>query len=100
MSEFEYASAPESRAIAKIAASYDLFIGGKFVKAKKGKSFDTINPATEEVLAKIAYADKLDIDLAVKTARSAYTKIWSKMPAKERGKYLYRIARILQERAR
>ena len=100
MSEFEYASAPESRAIAKIAASYDLFIGGKFVKAKKGKSFDTINPATEEVLAKIAYADKLDIDLAVKTARSAYTKIWAKMPAKERGKYLYRIARILQERAR
>jgi len=100
MSEFEYASAPESRAIAKIAASYDLFIGGKFVKAKKGKSFDTINPATEEVLAKIAYADKLDIDLAVKTARSAYTKIWSKMPAKERGKYLYRITRILQERAR
>ena len=100
MSKFEYASAPESRAIAKIAASYDLFIGGKFVKAKKGKSFDTINPATEEVLAKIAYADKLDIDLAVKTARSAYTKIWSKMPAKERGKYLYRIARILQERAR
>ncbi len=100
MSKFEYASAPESRAIAKIAASYDLFIGGKFVKAKKGKSFDTINPATEEVLAKISYADKLDIDLAVKTARSAYTKIWSKMPAKERGKYLYRIARILQERAR
>ena len=100
MSEFEYASAPESKAIAKIAASYDLFIGGKFIKAKKGKSFDTINPATEEVLAKIAYADKLDIDLAVKTARSAYTKIWSKMPAKERGKYLYRIARILQERAR
>ena len=100
MSEFEYASAPESKAIAKIAASYDLFIGGKFVKAKKGKSFDTINPATEEVLAKIAYADKLDIDLAVKTARSAYTKIWSKIPAKERGKYLYRIARILQERAR
>ena len=100
MSEFEYASAPESRAIAKIAASYDLFIGGKFIKAKKGKSFDTINPAPEEVLAKVAYADKLDIDLAVKTARSAYTKIWSKMPAKERGKYLYRIARILQERAR
>jgi len=100
MTEFEYASAPESKAIAKISPSYDLFIGGNFVKAKKGKSFETINPANEEVLAKIAYADKLDIDSAVKSARLAYTKIWSKMPAKERGKYLYRIARILQERAR
>jgi acyl-CoA reductase-like NAD-dependent aldehyde dehydrogenase len=100
MSGFEYANAPESKAIAKIASSYDLFIGGKFVKPKKGKSFNTINPATEEILAKIAYADKLDIDLAVASARSAYTKVWSKLPAKERGKYLYRIARILQERAR
>ena len=100
MSDFEYANAPESKAIAKIASSYDLFIGGKFVKPKKGKSFNTINPATEEILAKIAYADKLDIDLAVASARSAYTKVWSKLPAKERGKYLYRIARILQERAR
>lgn len=100
MSDFEYANAPESKAIAKIASSYDLFIGGKFVKPKKGKSFNTLNPATEELLAKIAYADKLDIDLAVAKARSAYTKVWSKLPAKERGKYLYRIARILQERAR
>jgi len=100
MSDFEYANSPESKAIAKIASSYDLFIGGKFVKPKKGKSFNTINPATEEILAKIAYADKLDIDLAVASARSAYTKVWSKLPAKERGKYLYRIARILQERAR
>ena len=100
MSDFEYANAPESKAIAKIASSYDLFIGGKFVKPKKGKNFNTINPATEEILAKIAYADKLDIDLAVASARSAYTKVWSKLPAKERGKYLYRIARILQERAR
>ena len=100
MSDFEYVNAPESKAIAKIASSYDLFIGGKFVKPKKGKNFNTINPATEEILAKIAYADKLDIDLAVASARSAYTKVWSKLPAKERGKYLYRIARILQERAR
>ena len=100
MSDFEYANAPESKAIAKITSSYDLFIGGKFVKPKKGKNFNTINPATEEILAKIAYADKLDIDLAVASARSAYTKVWSKLPAKERGKYLYRIARILQERAR
>jgi acyl-CoA reductase-like NAD-dependent aldehyde dehydrogenase len=100
MTEFEYASAPESKAIAKISPSYDLFIGGNFVKAKKGKSFESINPANEEVLSKIAYADKLDIDAAVKSARLAYTRVWLKMPAKERGKYLYRIARILQERAR
>ncbi len=100
MSDFEYASAPESRAIANIASNYGLFIGGKFVQPKKGKSFNTINPATEEVLSKIGYADKSDIDAAVKSARSAYLKVWSKMPAKERGKYLYRIARIMQERAR
>ena len=100
MSGFEYASAPESKAIANIASSYGLFINGKFVEPKKGKSFTTINPATEELLSKIAYADKLDIDLAVKSARTAFTKVWSKMPAKERGKYLYRIARIMQERAR
>ena len=100
MSGFEYASAPESKAIANIASSYGLFIGGKFVEPKKGKSFNTINPANEELLSKVGYADKLDIDLAVKSARSAFTKVWSKLPAKERGKYLYRIARILQERAR
>lgn len=100
MSSFEYASAPESKAIANIVTSYGLFIGGKFVEPKKGKSFNTINPANEEILSKVGYADKLDIDLAVKSARTAFTKIWSKMPAKERGKYLYRIARILQERAR
>jgi len=89
MSNFEYASAPESKAIANIANSYGLFIGGKFVDPRKGKSFETINPATEEVLSKIGYADKLDVDLAVKSARTAFTKVWSKTPAKERGKYLY-----------
>jgi acyl-CoA reductase-like NAD-dependent aldehyde dehydrogenase len=100
MSGFDYASAPESKAIANIASNYGLFIGGKFVQPKKGKSFETFNPATEELLSKIGYADKADIDAAVKSARLAYTKVWSKMPAKERGKYLYRIARIMQERAR
>ena len=100
MSEFDYASAPESKAIANIASNYGLFIGGKFVEPKQGKSFNTFNPATEELLSKIGYADKTDIDAAVKSARLAYTKVWSKMPAKERGKYLYRIARIMQERAR
>jgi acyl-CoA reductase-like NAD-dependent aldehyde dehydrogenase len=100
MSDFEYANAPESKAIANISPNYGLFIGGKFVDPKKGKSFKTINPATEELLSKVGYGDKSDIDSAVKSARAAYTKVWSKMPAKERGKYLYRIARIMQERAR
>ena len=100
MSDFEYANAPESKAIANISPNYGLFIGGKFVEPKKGKSFSTINPATEELLSKVGYGDKSDIDSAVRSARAAYTKIWSKMPAKERGKYLYRIARIMQERSR
>ena len=100
MSDFEYANAPESKAIANISPNYGLFIGGKFVDPKKGKSFSTINPATEELLSKVGYGDKSDIDAAVRSARAAYTKIWSKMPPKERGKYLYRIARIMQERAR
>ncbi|MGI9195152.1 MAG: aldehyde dehydrogenase family protein [Candidatus Nanopelagicus sp.] len=100
MSDFEYANAPESKAIANISSNYGLFIGGKFIEPKKGKSFSTINPATEELLSKVGYGDKSDIDSAVRSARAAYTKIWSKMPAKERGKYLYRIARIMQERAR
>lgn len=100
MSKFDYANAPESKAIVNIAPSYGLFIGGKFVEPKQGKSFNTSNPANEELLSKIGYADKADIDAAVKSARQAFTKVWSKMPAKERGKYLYRIARIMQERAR
>jgi len=100
VSKFEYANAPESKTIANIATNYGLFIGGKFIEPKQGKSFNTINPASEELLAKVGYADKADIDLAVKSARLAFNKVWSKLPAKERGKYLYRIARILQERAR
>ena len=99
MSPFEYAPAPESRAIVDIASSYGLFIGGEFVNGT-GTAYKTINPATEEVLSEIAEGSIADIDLAVKAARRAYTKVWSKMPAAERGKYLYRIARIMQERAR
>ena len=100
MSAFEYAPALESTSIVNIADSYKLFIKGKFVAPKSGKYFPTINPATGKVLAKIADANAKDVDLAVLAARNAYTKVWSKMPAAERGKYLYRIARILQERAR
>ncbi len=100
MEKFEYAPAPESAALVDIKSEYGLFITGKFVAPKSGKTFKTINPATEEVLAKIAYAELADVNLAVTAARNAFTKTWSKMPASERGKYLFRIARILQERSR
>ena len=96
---FEYSSAPESKAIVTIDPVYKLFIGGKFVAPKSGKTFTTINPANEEVLAKIAYGEKADVDKAVKAAQEGL-KVWSKMAPSERGKYLYRIARIMQERAR
>ena len=95
---FEYAPAPESRAVVSIKPKYGHFIGGKFVAGSK--HFPTINPATEEVLSQIALAGKPEVDAAVKAARKAYTSTWSKMSGKERGKYLYRIARIMQERAR
>jgi aldehyde dehydrogenase (NAD+) len=95
---FEYAPAPESRSIVSISPKYGHFIGGKFVAGTK--HFPTINPATEEVLSKIACGTKSDVDAAVKAARKAYVGTWSKMSGKERGKYLFRIARIMQERAR
>lgn len=77
-----------------------MFIGGQWVKPSKGKYFDTINPATEERLARIAEASKEDVDKAVKAARNAYDKYWKNMAAKDRGKYIFRIARMIQERAR
>jgi len=95
---FEYAPAPESRAIVDIKAKYGHFIGGKFLPGNK--HFATINPATEEVLSQISLGGQNDVDKAVLAAQKAYTKTWSKLSGKERGKYLYRIARILQERAR
>ncbi len=96
---FEYAPAPESRAIVKIEPSYDLFIGGEYVRATGG-SLKTVNPATEEVLAEFGVASAADVDRAVAAARHAYDRIWSRMPGSERAKYLYRIARIIQERSR
>src|SRR6476646_448248 len=96
---FEYAPAPESRSVVDIKSSYGLFVNGEFVDGS-GKSFKTISPSTEEVLAEVAEADAADVDLAVKAARRAYTRVWSRMSGAERAKYLYRIARILQERAR
>jgi len=100
MSSFEYAPALESTSVVDIQSEYKLYIGGKFQAAKSGKVFATMNPADETMLAKVAYADLVDVNAAVTAARNAYTKVWSKLPASERGKYLYRIARILQERAR
>ncbi|TWE12058.1 aldehyde dehydrogenase family protein [Rudaeicoccus suwonensis] len=98
--KFEYAPAPESRSVVDIASSYGLFIGGEFVDPAAGTSFKTVNPATEESLADIAEADATDVDAAVRAARRAYERVWGRMPGSERGKYLFRIARILQERAR
>ena len=81
-----------------IKKSYDLFIGGKWVKA--AKQISTTNPATGETLSKVGLAGKKEVNQAVRAARKAYDKVWSQMPAAERGKYLYRIARLIQERAR
>ncbi|WP_264520148.1 aldehyde dehydrogenase family protein [Flavobacterium sp. N1994] len=99
-SDWNLVPAPESTSHFKLKDTYDLFINGKFVAPKSGKYFDTINPATEKVLAKVAEANEADIDAAVKAARKAYDTVWSKLSGKERGKYIYRIARIIQERAR
>ena len=98
-SPFEYAAAPESRGIVDIKPSYGLFIDGEFVDGH-GTSFKTISPATEEVLAEVAEADQADVDAAVKAARRAYSRTWGRMSGRERAKYLYRIARIIQERGR
>ena len=95
-----YQPAPEDTKHISIKKKYDLFIGGKFVKPNSGKYFDTINPATEQKISEIANADERDVNNAVKAARHAYEKVWKKMPAKERGKYIFRIARLMQERAR
>ncbi len=95
-----YAPAPEQSDYIKIKPRYSLFIDGKFRAPHSGKYFDSINPATEGKLAEIAEADAHDVDLAVKAARRAHSKVWSKMPGRERGKYLYRIARLIQEKAR
>jgi acyl-CoA reductase-like NAD-dependent aldehyde dehydrogenase len=97
--KFEYSPAPESTAIVNINSSYDLFINGEFVPSRTGKKFQTINPATEAVLAEITEASDSDVDAAVLAARKAF-KTWSKLTGTERAKYIYRIARIIQDRAR
>ncbi len=99
MPVFEYAPAPESRALANLKDSYKPFVNGEFVDGS-GEPLKTINPATEEVLAEVGTASKSDVDTAVKAARKAYDSVWSKMPGTERAKYLFRIARLIQERSR
>lgn len=92
--------APESTDHIKLKEQYELFINGEWQKPSSGVYFDTVNPASQEKLANIAHASDADVDKAVKAAREAYTNVWSKMSGKERGKYLFRIARLIQEKAR
>ena len=99
MSFLEYAPAPESRAILNLRDEYGLFIDGEFV-AGRGTPFQTISPATEERIATIATADAADVDTAVAAARRAHDRVWSRMSGSDRGKYLFRIARLIQERSR
>ena len=96
---WEYSPAPESTAIVDIASDYGLFIGGGFVEPASGEYLKTINPATEEVLSAVAVADEHDVDSAVDAARSGFRK-WSRLAPEQRSKYLFRIARVIQERAR
>ncbi|GAB3421356.1 aldehyde dehydrogenase family protein [Flindersiella endophytica] len=100
MPSFEYAPAPESRAIVDIKPSYGLFIDGEFTDATDGHPFKTVSPASEEVLAEVTEAGPQDVDRAVAAARRAYDEVWGPMSGRDRAKYLYRIARIIQERAR
>jgi len=94
-----YDEAPESTDHIQIKKKHELFIDGKFTKPIKGNYFDTINPATNKVIASVAEATTEDVDVAVKAARKAFGS-WSKLSGKERGKYIFRIARLIQERAR
>ncbi len=98
--DWKYAPAPESKDHIHLKKQYGLFINGGFVQPLSKKYFDTINPATEEKIAEIAEANDKDVDLAVTAAAKAYNSVWKKMKGKERAKYIFRIARMIQERAR
>ena len=99
-SAFEYAAAPESRDIVRLEERYGLFVGGEWVEPRSGEFASSVAPRDEEPLAEVAYAGAEDVDLAVQAARSAFADGWSDLPASERAKYLFRVARILQERSR
>jgi aldehyde dehydrogenase (NAD+) len=98
--DWQYAPAPESPDIVSIAPEYGLFVDGEFSPAQDGRTFPTVNPATEQPITQVAEAGQADVDRAVAAARTAYEQVWGPMPGLERAKYLYRIARILQERSR
>lgn len=98
--DWTYATAPESTDHVRLESRYGLFIGGKFLAPRRGKYFASSSPATEKKIADVADASEADVDLAIKAARRAYDRTWSKMKPAERGKYIFRIARIIQERAR
>ena len=98
--DWDYAPAPESAGVVSIAPRYGLFIGGEFVPPADGGYFTTLNPATEEPLAEVAQAGPPDVDRAVAAARAAYEGPWGATSGRDRAKYLYRIARVIQERAR
>jgi len=97
---WEYAPAPEAADLVTIKPRYGLFIGGEFVEPRSGRYFDTINPATEEKLAEVAEAGAEDVDVAVKAARRSWETSWRDLPGRDRAKFLYRVARALQERSR
>ena len=97
---WQYAPAPESRDLVDVRSEYGLFIDGEFVEPATGETFKTVNPATEEVLAAVSEAGAADVDRAVRAARRAQTQVWGPMPGAERAKYLYRLARVIQERSR
>jgi aldehyde dehydrogenase (NAD+) len=98
--EWTYAPAPESREIVSIADRYGLYVGGEFVEPRSADQYTTLDPSSEEPLAEIAQAGAEDVDLAVQAARDAFADGWSDLRPAERAKYLFRIARILQERSR
>jgi aldehyde dehydrogenase (NAD+) len=98
--DFAYAPAPESTASVSLRATYGLFIGGEWVAPADGQTFASVNPATEEPLALVAQGSAADVDRAVRAARRGYEKYWRKLRPSERAKYVYRIARVLSERAR
>ena len=98
--DLDYAPAPQSTAVVDIADEYGLFIDGDFVESRSGRTFATTNPATEEHLADVAEGSKDDVDRAVAAARNAYEGHWGALSGRERGKYMFRIARQIQERAR
>jgi aldehyde dehydrogenase (NAD+) len=99
-SGWDYAPAPEARDIVTLDDRYGLFVGGEFVEPASGDYFPTIDPSSEEPLAEVAQAGKEDVDRAVGAARNAFENGWSDLAPAERAKYLFRIARILQERSR